>query len=319
MMIRLSYLVLFLVACTSSPHAAPTPDAATDVPRSVGGIFRVQSNYELAQVAPGAHALLAELADATDSPDDPGRYLVERMIAAIPDSQVRVIAHQLEPLLAAAVESELSAIAPKLVPAIIALTHGLERDARQFSTRELWLVQLGGAVNRAVIAVEFDGVDIPFVDAGLPDPTATSQVTLQAGGQLAIAGHAMAIPYGAWLRLALDRVLIPSIVPGASNLAQALAAVIDCNRLGTRMAEVIGIGTPGLYGTTCHLALVELATRWYAHLAAIDAAQTMLISTGTARGFDHDHDGSMDEITTGAWTGSVDGAPLGPATFAGVK
>jgi hypothetical protein len=315
---RLAYVLVLIAACSSSPHAAPTPDATT-TPKSVAGIFRVTSSYELARVPAGASALLAELADATDSPDDPARYLVEKMIASMPDPQLRVIAHELEPLLAAAVETELDAIAPKLVPAVIAIAHGLERDARQLGTRELWRIQLGGAVDRAVIAVTFDGVDLPFLDTGLPDPTVESHVALEAGGELAIADHALPIAYGAVLRVALDRVLIPSAVPGARDLRQALFAVVDCNRLGERFSASLGVGTPSLYATACHIALTQLADRWYAHLAAIDVNPTMLHATGTARGFDHDGDGAMDEIAGGTWSGTVDGAPLGAATFSGAK
>jgi hypothetical protein len=319
MSLRIAFCVL-LIACSTSPRATvdARPDAS-EIPKSVGGIFRVTSQYELARMPEGASALLAELADATDSPDDPGRYLVERMIAAIADPQTRAFAQALEPLLAATVEAELDSIAPKLVPALVALSHGLERDARLLSTRELWFVQLGGALGRAVIGVTFDGVDIAFVEAGIPDLTANSHVTLGAHGELAIADHALAVPYGALLRLALDRALIPHVVPGATNLAQALVALVDCDRLGARVSTAVGFGSPAVYAAACRIGLTELADRWYGHLAAIDGKPSMLHSAGTAHGLDHDGDGAMDEITAGAWTGSVDGAQLGPATFQGVK
>jgi len=319
MSLRIALCVLLIAACSPGPHATNAPPDASEIPRSVGGIFRVTSQYELARMPEGASALLAELADATDSPDDPGRYLVDRMIAAIADPQTRSLAHALEPLLAATIEAELDSIAPKLVPALIALAHGLEKDARLLSTHELWFVQLGGAVGRAVTGVTFDGVDIAFVEAGLPDLTANSQVTLGPHGDLAIADHALAVPDGALLRLALDRALIPHVVPGATNLAQALVALVDCGQLGARASAAVGFGSPGLYTAACRIGLTELADRWYGHLVAIDGKPSTLHSTGTARGLDHDRDGSMDEITTGAWTGSVDGAQLGPATFQGMK
>src|SRR5437879_5193906 len=75
MSIRITFCLAVIAACSRSPHAAPAPDApdANDFPRSVAGVFRVTSNYELAQAPASARPLFADLADATDDPDDPGR------------------------------------------------------------------------------------------------------------------------------------------------------------------------------------------------------------------------------------------------------
>lgn len=316
MSIRLACCVVVFAACTSSPNAAPVPDAS-DAPKSTAGIFRVSSTYELSQIPASARLLLDELADATDDPDDPGRFLVEQLVAAIPDVQLRELAQELEPVVAAAVQGELSAIAPKLAPGIVAIARGFERDARVISTRELWRVQLGGAVDRVVTGVSFDGVDVAFADAGMADLLAAARVDLERGGALVIADHAMALPYGAILRLALDRAVIPHAVPGAGNLAQALAALVDCQQLGVRVQAAIGFGPVAVYTAACHIALTEAADRFYARLGAI--APSGLDTTGTARGYDRDGDGTMDEIGAGLWSGTVDGAPIGVATFSGMK
>jgi hypothetical protein len=315
MSIRLACCIAVIAACASSPNAAPVD--AGGVPRSVAGIFRVTSTYELSQIPANARLLLDELAAATDDPDDPGRFLVEQLVAAIPDTQLREIAQELEPVVAAAVQGELSAIAPKLAPGIVAIARGFERDARVISTRELWRIQLGGAVDRVVTGVSFDGVDVAFAEAGMADPLAAARVDLERGGGLAVGEHQMSLPYGAILRLALDRAVVPQAVPGAGNLAQALAALVDCERLGTRVQTAIGFGPAAVYSAACHIALTEAADRFYARLGAIGPSP--VDTTGTARGYDRDGDGEMDEIGAGLWSGTVDGAPIGVATFSGTK
>jgi hypothetical protein len=316
MSIRLACCAVVIAACSTSPSAAPVSDAA-QVPRSVAGIFRVTSSYELAQVPLSAGALLADLASATDDPDDPGRFLVEQLVAALPDPELRAIAHELEPVLAAGVQAELQAIAPKLAPGIVAIARGLERDARQLETHELWRIQLGGAVDRVVTGVGLDGVDISFADVGMPDGLAAARMDLGTGGQLAITEEAMPIAYGAILRLALDRAVIPQVVPGTGDLAQALGTLVDCQQLGTRVQAVVGIGPVALYTAACRIALTQAADRFYARLAAI--APATIDTTGTAVGIDHDRDGTMDEIRAGMWSGTLDGAPFGIATFSGEK
>jgi len=306
---------LALVACSTPSRAAPDAPT-TDIPRSAAGIFRVTSSIELAQVPAQARALLAELASATDDADDPGRYLVDRMIDAMQDTTAKALARELEPVLAGLVQAEISDIAPKLAPGLTAIARELERDARQWQTHELWRIQLGGAVDRVVTGIRVGDTDLAFAETQLPDATAASTVALASSGALDISNHQLAWSYGAVLRLALDRAVLPKIVPGSHDLAQALTALVDCRRLGTRMAAAIGFGPDALYTAACAIALTEAAQRFYTRLPA---GAVPLQLSGHARGVDRDADGNMDEITGGTWSGSLDGDGLATATFDGQK
>lgn len=314
MSIRFAFC-LALVACSGPSRAAPDAVPA-DVPRSVAGIFRVTSSLELADVPELARPLLAELGSATDDPDDPGRYLVERTIDAMQDTEAKTIARELLPVLAGVVQAELSDIAPKLGPGLVAIARDFERDARQMQTHELWRIQLGGAIDRVITGVHFDDTDVAFADTQLPDATAASTVALHSTGALAISDHEVAWSYGSVLRLALDRAIIPKAVPGAHDLAQALALLVDCRRLGTRVAAAVGFGSDALYTAACTIALTEAADRFYARLPT---GTVPLRMTGSARGVDRDADGNMDEITGGTWSGSLDAEGLAAATFEGEK
>ena len=67
----------------------------------------------------------------------------------------------------------------------------------------------------------------------------------------------------------------------------------------------------------------RLRTRSTRRSNNIDAAALEFGLTGTARGVDKNRDGKMDDILTGAWTGSVSyagtPAPLSTAKFFGAR
>ncbi len=306
-----------LFACSTPPTPWPSVPDASEVPRSPAGIFRVASVFDLAAPPAAAQPLFAALADATDDPDDPGRYLVEREIAALP-ADAQPIARALEPLLAACVQAELAHVAPKLVPAIDAMAEGLAHYAHHVETRELWRIELDGSATRVVTGFAFGGTYVPFDAVGLPDVALATHATLD-GDQLAIAEHAQPLRYGTLLRLALDRAVIPSIDAKASDLARVLRDLVDCDQLGAEFASTLGFGSSSLYAAACDVALVEAADDFYAQLISIDQSPVVLELAGSARALDTDFDGNMDVIQAGQWTGTFDRGPLGDAGFAGTK
>ncbi|MGE5184220.1 MAG: hypothetical protein ACM31C_19255 [Acidobacteriota bacterium] len=322
---RLVLLLCVFAACRTSlddpPPSALLPDA-TSIPSSPAGIFRVTSTFDVASAPLSAQPILAALADATDDPDDPGRFLVDRMIAAMPVGTAQTIAYALEPLLVASVQADLAEVAPHLAPGIAALSHGLEHFARHFSTLELWRIESSGVTTRVVSGFGFDGIDVTFDAANLPDEVTTTKVSL-AGSELAITDHELALPYGQLLRLALDRAVVPSVVPGTTDVAQALRALVDCRALGATVAKSLGATTGTLYAVACDAAMVEAADAFYDKLAAIDEAPLSLALSGSATAVDRDGDGTMDALAAGEWSGGFDlggtRTPFGVATFQGAK
>ncbi|HUJ58616.1 MAG TPA: hypothetical protein VLX92_08990 [Kofleriaceae bacterium] len=285
------------------------------------------SRIDLGTMPGGTDGALAELADATDAPDDPSLYLVDRLVAALPDGSIKTAAQLVAPLVAAYLDEKIDDIAPHFSAGVRTLGSGLAQIATRFDTLEVWTVAQAGGTGRAIVGLRFElptaTTDVAFAGAGQPDVTAQTQVTLDALGQLAVEHHAIGLAYGEMLRIGLDRAVIPTVDPAASDLATALTDLVDCKSLGALVADKLGIGTASLYESACGVGLTAAADELYAKLATLDAAPLELDLAGLAVASDGDDDGVADTITGGTWTGSASyaGAPLamGLATFDGKK
>jgi hypothetical protein len=313
-----------LASC--GPSSAPPPDALGEaVPTSPAGRFALTSTFDV-PVPPIAAPVIEALTAATDGPDDPSRYLVDRMIATLPDGTVKTIAAEAAPYVAAYLNARLAAVAPRFAPGIDAIAGGLDRVATHLGTTETLEIDASGAAIRTITGVRFElgsaVTSVRLADAGLGDLAVATHVALDATGRLAIGDHAHALPYGALLRIGLERAVIPGVEPTAHDLAGALAALLDCDQLGAVVAGRVGLGTAALYGTACRTAMTVIASQIDARLAAIAETPIVLEVTGAATGVDHDGDGTMDELRTGRWSGSLhaagDGDPISAASFSGV-
>ena len=318
-----------LAACAESaaPAAPPRPPAdapPSGIPRQVAGTYAVSSELDLPLPGP-AEAAIAPLVAATDGPDDPSRWVLDRLVDQIPESTARTIARDAVPLLASYLNARLADVAPHLASGLDQLAHGLERIARHVGTVETWQVDARGDATRIISGVRFDAggtpVELRFADHGLDDRSALTHLTLDPTGHLAVADHRLLLGYGAVLRLGFDHAVIPSVDPAASDLATALADLADCQQLGDFLYDELGIGSPALYRAACLAATVAVADDVYARISAIDAeAPLSLELEGTAQGVDRDGDGTMDEVRAGSWTGVLDPAgSLGLATFSGSR
>lgn len=313
-----------LAACGGSTPS-PLPDAPpSTIPVSPVGMFTLSSTFDLHVPAAAAPALETLLA-ATDSPDDPSRYLVDRMIETLPDGSVKKIASAAAPYVAAYLNARLTELAPRFVGGIEGLATGLARIATHFGTVETLRVDEGGTGVRQISGVRFDvngTTRVVLLSAGgITDFAAGVRVTLDAAGRLGISEHEHALPYGAILRLGLDRAVAPSVEPTAGDLAGALGALLDCERLGAVIAGRVGLGSPALYGAACRATMTAIASEVDSRLAAIDQTPLGIEVAGVAAGFDEDGNGTMDEIRAGIWTGAVyagqDREPIDAASFTG--
>jgi hypothetical protein len=243
----------------------------------------------------------------------------------LPDGPVKTLAEGVAPYVAAYLNARLADIAPRFVTGIDAMVTGLSRLATHLGTIETLRIDAGGSALRTVTGLRFDlgaaPIAVSFADAGLPDITVGLRVALDAAGQVKLSQHAHRMPYGAMLQLGLDRAVVPSVEPGARDLASALGKLVDCVRVGGLVAERVGLGSPGLYTTACRAGMTAIASEIEAKIAAIDDSELGLDLAGTAIGFDADGDGTMDELRTGSWSGSLYSAqaraPIATASFTG--
>ena len=294
--------VVFLFACATS---TPAPDAP--VPIDPAGRYTVRSSFAVSAPPASAAPALAALLSATDGPDDPSRYLIELVIARLP-AETQPYAEVVAPFLAAYVNERLDRIAPHLLAGMHALADGLVRVSLRFETREQVEIE-GDRLRRTVVGFSYDGVDVD-----LPGELGVATSVALDGDALAIAPHPLAIPYGDIVRRGFDRVVVPGVDPGASELARALRDLVDCKELAQTIAGWLGIGSPSLYEEACAIGLTAAAAKIY---AAFPTAGVSLEASGAAHAIDADHDGTMEAIEGGVWTGTLDGAPLARATFAG--
>ena len=319
----LSIAIAGFAACGGTPPSL-TADAAppSTVPTSPVGVFTVTSTLDFHVPGAAAPALQALLA-ATDGPDDPARFVVDHLVATLPDGSVKTIADAAAPIVAAYINARLADLAPHLRTGLDGLATGLARIATHLGTVETLRIDAGGTGIRTITGVRFEVGNavtvVPLAAAGLTDLAAGVRVTLDATGRVGISEHEHALPYGAILRLGLDRAVARSVAPTAGDLAGALGALLDCDQLGIVIANRVGLGSATLYGAACRAAMTALAAEVEAELAAIDRTPLGIEVAGTAMGYDGNGDGVMDELDAGRWTGSVysdaDREPLDAGSF----
>ena len=195
------------------------------------------------------------------------------------------------------------------------------RIAQRFGTSETLDIAADGTLRRTIVGLRFDRragremAEVRFAPEGLADVTTQSHVVVD-GDRLTIERHAAALPYTALLRLGLDQAVIPDVVAGAHDLAQALVVLVDCGQLGSAVSEYIGVGSPAFYASACSVGLTALAARIYARMDAIEPVMLSLDVAGDGRAVDADHDGPMDAIAGGVWTGAFAGQ-VAAGTFEG--
>lgn len=311
------YLGLLATACSGS-ESEPLLDAGATAkpPLALAASYALTSTFSLS--APPAHsaAILAELAAATDGPDDPSRYMIDRIVARIPEGGAQLAAAAVAPYLAAYVQARIDSYAPKLGEGLRALGDGMNRIARRFGTLDTLTVTASGdaaGAQHALVGFRVDGVEMPFAPIGLSDVTMPTSAVLD-GERITFGEHAGPFPYGVLLRQGLDRAVIGTVVPGAADLDDALAMLVDCRRLGAHVADYIGVGSADIYAGACRTALVRLAAELYER---IDVTPALLTISGSARVVDRNADGPGDVIVDGTWSGTLAGVPLTASSFDG--
>lgn len=303
-------VVAFVCACAGDPTFTPTDPV--DVPIDPAGRYAVTSTFSLTAPPAVAADVLAELTAATNGPDDPSRFLIDRMIERLPEGNAKTYAVAVAPYVAAYVNQRIATIAPTFVEGSRALSTGLLRIAQRFGTSETFDVADDGTLRRTIVGLRFDRhfardtAEVRLASRGLADVATMSRVAVD-GDRLTIERHAAALPYTALLRLGLDEAVIPDVVPGAHDLAQALVALVDCGQLGTAVAEYLELGSPSFYAAACSVGLTALAARIYERIDAIEPALLTIELGGEARAVDAKRGGALDAFAGGVWTGALAG------------
>jgi hypothetical protein len=306
-----------LAGCASGDDA-PLPDAAPPRPLDVTGTYTMHTSYSLAAPPAVAATVLAELAAATDGPDDPARFLIDKLVARLPEGRSQLIAAAVAPYLAAYVQTHIDEVAPQLAAGVRSLADGLNRVARHWGTTEQWTIGHDSRVHRLITGLRFDvpePVDVTLAPLGVADIAADANIAV-AGERLTIGEHSGEVPFGVVLRTGLERGVVPRVVPGATTVAEALAMLVDCERLGVLVADYLSIGDPALYASACELAMTRVASELYERLDVANARMTLV---GHAVMIDEEGDGPVDAIASGSWSGVIGNADLALSIFEGSR
>ncbi|MBP9087070.1 MAG: hypothetical protein KBG15_13195 [Kofleriaceae bacterium] len=297
----------------------------------LAGKYGLSSKFDMQANMPGAVGEVARMfIDMTDDSTDPGQFIAEQVVAAMPSGAVRTALNAALPFVSGYLNDYLLQIAPDFVTKIVKIGNVFGDASKNFGT--LSELSVTGSTSpyvgsHTVNGVEFkiDGNQIPFMfaDYGMTNVNvANLAVGLEQAGKMTISDHKLPLQYGAVLRIALDEAIIPLVDPNAANLTELLQSLVDCQAVGQAVANQIGFGA-GTAEVACNAGLALAANKIYDKLAEMDGSALEFQVAGTAKAVDSNADQTADRIDRGGWTGTVSyagtPAPLANAIFAGSK
>jgi hypothetical protein len=299
------------------------------VPLTAEGKYSLKSDFDIATNMPGtAGDVINGFIAATDEPDDPTKWIMEQLVAQLPDGSFKNTVKGAIPFVAGYLNDRLLEVAPEFVTRIVEIGDKFGQVARHFGTMETLEVNNAGLATHVVTGVQFtvDQLELQyaFKDYQLADVTVPGvTVALDKTGKLTVSDHKVPLSYGKVLRIALDEVIIPIVDPTAVTLEDVLKNVVNCQAVGTYVYEAIGLGSPSTFESACNSGLKAGAAAAYSQIGKIDSSALEFGILGVAKGIDKNKDGKMDSIQTGAWSGTLtyggNAAPLAKGTFMGER
>jgi hypothetical protein len=287
------------------------------------------STFDIATNLPGtAGAVINGIIDATDSADDPTHWILDQLVKQLPDGSFKNIVKGSIPFLAGYLNDRLLDVAPEFVVTLRDLGNKFGQVARNFGTIETIEVNAAGVGTKVVRGVEFkiDQLELQYMfkDYQMTDVSVMNvAVALDKTGRLTIGDHKVGLSYGKVLRIALDEVVIPLIDPTAVTVSDLLKNVVNCQAVGAYIYQAINIGSASTFQSACTSGLQAGGQAVYSLINKVDANALEFGINGVAKGIDKNHDGKMDQIQTGAWTGTLayagNPAPLARGTFIGAR
>jgi hypothetical protein len=303
------------------------------------GKYSVVSTYDIATNMPGtAGDVVNAFIAATDDPADPTQWVLDQLIAQMPNGTLKSVLKGAEPFVAGYLNDKVLDFAPDFVTTIKQVGDDFGQMAKKFGVNETYDIAKSGtdymSTDTAVgIHFKIDNIetDLAFTDYQMQNVVVQGVgVKLDATGGLAIDSHKMPLSYGKILHLGLDNVVIPAISGGsASDLAGLLAQLINCDTVGQYIDDAMvqnfgfDLGNASTWSAACTAGLQFGANAIYQKINAIDAAALEFDVSGQAKCVDTNGDHKVDAIQTGKWAGNMvyGGTPaaLSTATFTGTR
>tara|TARA_R110002073_G_scaffold245044_4_gene407434 strand:+ start:5996 stop:7348 length:1353 start_codon:yes stop_codon:yes gene_type:complete len=294
-----------------------------NVDMDIRGSYLVNSDFDIASGVPGTvGVVINEFIDMTDGENDPATYLLDKVIGDGTGTVANAI-NGIRPFLDGMLNDVIINAAPEVVNDIRQIGEDFGKIAREFgvvSTLNITgdSIEISQAAVHTVIAYDFElrGQEYYFTMQELDaDTVVINNVPIdynRTTARLDIGEHVMPIEYGAFLTLALNDVIIPSIDPSATNLEELLEGQIDCVNVGIAIKDALENpdeeGEEGpFYAALCTTALRAAADLAMDQLRALDDnAQVTLQIAGDTTMKDPSGDGLADEMSRGDWNGIID-------------
>ncbi|MBW2731172.1 MAG: hypothetical protein JRH20_02200 [Deltaproteobacteria bacterium] len=257
--------------------------------------FDVQSDFGDS----GLGSVLNMLKDMSDHPDDPGRYVIEQIVDALPVP----ISWAAEPFIGS-LGKEINALIYEVAPTAAddakALAEGLSQAARQFELHSNLEVGLDaedrftGKHALQSVTYRYQGRSLTVTAAELGDNAkATVRIPVQIEGDLlTIPEHRLQLPIGTLLDKTLDAVVVPSVVEDLSSFAAVIDRWFACTRVAAMVSGVIGAGDAEVL-SACLKGSGSVSSKLHDKLLALDKDGALrLHGTATANANGSDYQGS---------------------------
>ncbi len=301
-------------------------------PLEYAGSYTLDSELDLGANLPGiVGGSLRTLGDLTDGPNDPATFLIDQVLEHIGSGTLTSAVGTFRPGIDQGLNGFILAEAPELVSTLRNVGTYVNMLVRHLKVRsELTLAAKLGA-NGALAGLDGKHVlksvhleigntraDYALSQLDLGEPTAEHIDGSGTNQAFTLAEHRFAMSYGRIVLFGLKQVIIPELVPGATDVAGVLAHFIHCDGVARWVLDHIGLGTESMWSSACSSAITAVGGVVEGEILVIDQTAAELHLAGVAKVADLDGDHKIDRFSDGAWKGRfvvagqtsmLDGAP----------
>jgi hypothetical protein len=289
----------------AEPPAPPVP--------VLEGAINVTSNFNIKTDFVGSDLaqVLNVLDKISDDPEDPGKFVVDTVLAEVDNQAVLVIASVLKPTLYVEVNKLLTSIAPQLVADIKQLSADVSTIARHFELQSTMASPTPQQADKPMvvdhtaykIAWSLQGKRVEYAFSQAPQ-VKNVQLTWGGDSDLVVAEHDFKIQYGVFLVGAINSLVIPNIEPTANDITSLMQARVNCQKVAETINNTVGAGGVPLWKLACDTGVAAVAKLLEDQIAQLDNGDSTLSVSGVSKLRDLDQDGKLDALNQGVWTGS---------------
>lgn len=290
-----------------------------DPNKTFTGTFNVTSNFDIQSDFTGSNLadVLNMLNELSDDPEDPGKFVVDRVLEQVDDEALQTVASLFKSALYQQVNLLLFNTAPDLITDIKQLAANLSAIARKFQMRSQIAAKMDQHSNQLMIVdhtlnslgwtLNGQTAEYSFTQIGMNEPKVENvkmSINVANNHQLTINEHSFKLSYGAFLLVALNNLVIPQLLHGANSVEDLLLANINCTSVGQTINGTVSIGSNSLWAAACEAGMKILGDLVNSKISELGSGDTLLTLKGTAILRDMNHDGYFDDMNQGHWSGS---------------